>query len=182
MPVRNMPSKVPAPPVDATGAPRPRTVEVGEISADQRAEAATDIGKRRGVLAREYHCNDGGHQDGHEYRHRDAKAGNGIGHPMARAAPCSSRRGVPRTLLAVDAQLQARAQNRLPLSLHPAQLASVRQCRLYAGVQAHTSVPSFLPLLTSRRQYSVTRHRLGPIADARRLNTPNRRDPTFLIR
>ena len=49
MPVRKMPSKVPAPPIEATGAPRPpHLVEVGEVGADQRAEAAGDIGERRG--------------------------------------------------------------------------------------------------------------------------------------
>jgi hypothetical protein len=59
-------------------------VEVGEISTNQRAETSSDIGKRRRLVARQYHCNDGGHQDGHEDRHRDTKAGNRMGHPMDR--------------------------------------------------------------------------------------------------
>jgi hypothetical protein len=44
MPVKNMPSKVPAPPIDATGAEAAHLIEVGEISTDQRAEIASAIG------------------------------------------------------------------------------------------------------------------------------------------
>src|SRR6516165_9664677 len=57
-------------------------VEIGKIRADQRTEAASDIGRRRRVLAREDYCDDRGHQDGHEDRDRDAETGNWFGHPM----------------------------------------------------------------------------------------------------
>ena len=46
-PVRNTPSKVPAPPIEATGAPRlRRAAEIEQIRANQHAEAAADIGER----------------------------------------------------------------------------------------------------------------------------------------
>ena len=52
-PIRKMPSKVPAPPIEATGAPRPTDVaKIEQVRADQRAQAAADIGERRGLLAR----------------------------------------------------------------------------------------------------------------------------------
>ena len=54
-PVRNTPSKVPAPPIEATGAPRLRKrAEIEQIRADQDAEAAADIGERRGEPARQH--------------------------------------------------------------------------------------------------------------------------------
>ncbi len=78
-----MPSKVPAPPIEATGAPSPRDfVEIGQVGADQGAEPAADIGERRRFLARQHHRDDGGHNDRHEDRHRNAEAGNRIGEPM----------------------------------------------------------------------------------------------------
>ena len=49
-----MPPKVPAPPIEAAGSPEAvYLVEIGKIGADQRAKAASDIGERCRVLARE---------------------------------------------------------------------------------------------------------------------------------
>ena len=83
MPVRKMPSNVPAPPIEATGAPRPRDlVEVGEVGADQRAQPAGDIGERRRPLARQHQRRDRGGERRGEHRHRDADARHRIGEPV----------------------------------------------------------------------------------------------------
>ena len=79
-PVRKMPSKVPAPPIEATGAPRPCTLlEIRKIGADQDAEAATDIGQRRRILPRDQHRHDRGDDRRREDGHRDADAMHGRG-------------------------------------------------------------------------------------------------------
>ena len=52
MPVTKTPSNVPAPPIEAISAPRPSNLSRLARSADESAEAAADIGRRRGLSVR----------------------------------------------------------------------------------------------------------------------------------
>jgi len=54
MPVKNIPSNVPAPPIEAIGAPKPCNLSRFEqIRANECADAAADIGQRPGLPIRE---------------------------------------------------------------------------------------------------------------------------------
>ena len=84
IPVRKIPSNVPAPPIEATGAPEPLDlVEIEEVGADQGAEAAADVGQRRRVPARQQQCDDCRRCRRHKYRERDPQAGNRLSEGMA---------------------------------------------------------------------------------------------------
>ena len=52
MPVTKTPSNIPAPPIEAISAPRPSNLSRLARSADESAEAAADIGRRRGLSVR----------------------------------------------------------------------------------------------------------------------------------
>ena len=81
----------------------------------------------------------------------------------ARAAPCSSPRAVPRTLLAAYARPRARARNTLPLSPHPAPATSARFPRRCDGSRLRTIFPWLFPSPSSLRQCSAKRHRIGRV-------------------
>jgi hypothetical protein len=57
----------------------------------------------------------------------------------ARAAPCSSRRAVPRILLVARARSRVRARNILPLWPHPVTLTSARSRRQCDGSRLHST-------------------------------------------
>src|SRR6516164_9034894 len=100
-------SKIPAPPIEATGGTEAtHFVEIGKIGPYQRTKAAGDIGERRRFLARQYHCNDSRYHDGHEYRHSNAKAGNEIGYPMNHKGDNGRRHQSFRPQLAFDEQIK----------------------------------------------------------------------------
>ena len=72
MPVRKMPSKVPAPPIEATGAPSPGTAS--------RLRRSAPISVPRlplGVLAGDQHRDQRGRDWGNQHRHRDAQPDTG---------------------------------------------------------------------------------------------------------
>ena len=99
----------------------------------------------------------------------------------ARAAPCSSRRGVPRILLAAGARPRARARNTLPLSPHPAPATSARFRRQCDGPRPRTTFPWLFPPPSSLRQCSAKRHRIGRVPHRLSPNMINTTASTVLL-
>ena len=57
--------------------------EIEEVRADQGAHAAADVSQRRRIPARQHQCDDCCSYRRHEYRERDAHAGDGLSEPVA---------------------------------------------------------------------------------------------------
>ena len=70
MPVRNTPSNVPAPPIEAARhVGSDELAQIHQVGADQRAQTAGDIGQRRRVIARQQHGYDRRNDRRDEDRH-----------------------------------------------------------------------------------------------------------------
>jgi hypothetical protein len=87
-----MPSKVPAPPIERTGAPEPlESVQIEEVGANQYAKATTGVGQRRRVAPGDDRSDEGCGQRRHEDWQSDSDPSDRLSKGMTDRGTARSR-------------------------------------------------------------------------------------------